>query len=552
MKILDLIQGSEAWLKVRLSHFTASEAPAMMGASKYQSRDALLKMKATGISPEVCNQQQKIFDRGHAAEALARPIVEVMIGDDLYPITASLEVEGLQLLGSFDGLTMSEETGFEHKLLNAELVRQVNSGELEPHYFWQLEQLLLISRAKEIIFVTSDGTELNFKSMRYCPVAGRRDELIAGWKQFAKDLAEYVAPEAQAPKAVAEPVASLPAINYQIDLSNGISLRSNLDSFKAAAQVLVENSKVILVSDQDFEDAKARIKECEKAESNIKALIDRVLGELGDVDTFKTDLESIGGWIRQSRLNQDKQVKTRSTERKAEIINAGKALVSEHIDLINKNLAPVFLPNIAVDFDAAVFRKSSFENMQSGVNDAVAAFKIEANCIAAKIESNLELLRMIAADHMNLFADLQQVCLMDSEPLRAIALRRIEDAKQAEQERIQAAAQKIAADQLAKDKAEQERIANEQAEINRQAMASHAPAADEIVMRRSAMSSSVVQERPDHSEPTVGLTDYQRGIIAGIELAKNILIKNPTASHDDLFLIFGEFIEAKTEQLEAA
>ncbi len=50
MKELNLIQGSPEWMAARTKYFTASEANAMMGESKYQSRSALLKQKATGIA----------------------------------------------------------------------------------------------------------------------------------------------------------------------------------------------------------------------------------------------------------------------------------------------------------------------------------------------------------------------------------------------------------------------------------------------------------------------------------------------------------------------
>ena len=47
MKTLDLIQGSPEWLAARAQYFTASEAPAMLGLSKYKTRQELLREKAT-------------------------------------------------------------------------------------------------------------------------------------------------------------------------------------------------------------------------------------------------------------------------------------------------------------------------------------------------------------------------------------------------------------------------------------------------------------------------------------------------------------------------
>jgi len=119
MKTLNLVQGSSAWQAVRLNHFTASEAPIMMGASPYMTREELLDMKTTGITAEVNDQQQRIFDRGHALEKLALPLAEKVLGVDLYPVTGCAEIDGLPLLASFDGMDMLEELGFEHKTYNA-------------------------------------------------------------------------------------------------------------------------------------------------------------------------------------------------------------------------------------------------------------------------------------------------------------------------------------------------------------------------------------------------------------------------------------------------
>jgi predicted phage-related endonuclease len=47
MKILNLTQGSPEWLATRAQHFCASDAPAMMGVSKYKTRSDLLREKAT-------------------------------------------------------------------------------------------------------------------------------------------------------------------------------------------------------------------------------------------------------------------------------------------------------------------------------------------------------------------------------------------------------------------------------------------------------------------------------------------------------------------------
>ena len=151
-------QGSAAWLAARSKHFCASEAAAALGLSKYTTRDELLRQKATGLAEEVSPAKQRLFDAGHQAEALARPIAEGIAGTEFFPVVATREVDGMPLLASFDGIDLLDDLIWENKLLNQSLVQQVQAGDLEPHYWLQLEHQLLVSGASRALFTTSDGT----------------------------------------------------------------------------------------------------------------------------------------------------------------------------------------------------------------------------------------------------------------------------------------------------------------------------------------------------------------------------------------------------------
>ena len=161
MEILNLQQGSAAWHTARAQHLCASEAAAALGVSKYTTRAELLRQKATGITPEVTPDQQRLFDRGHAAETAARQLAEAITGEELAPMVATLDVDGLPLLASFDGIDMMGETLWENKLWSQSLVAQVEAGELEPHYWSQLEHQLMVSGGERVLFTTSDGTAEN-------------------------------------------------------------------------------------------------------------------------------------------------------------------------------------------------------------------------------------------------------------------------------------------------------------------------------------------------------------------------------------------------------
>ena len=52
--------------------------------------------------------------------------------------------EGMSLDVQRDiGIDRAKSLGFEHKLWNETLAAQVRAGELDPHYYWQLEQQIL-------------------------------------------------------------------------------------------------------------------------------------------------------------------------------------------------------------------------------------------------------------------------------------------------------------------------------------------------------------------------------------------------------------------------
>jgi len=270
--ILNLVQGSEEWARHRATALNASDAPAMMGASKYRTRADLIRERATGIVPEVDAATQRLFDRGHAAESEARQYAEARIREELYPVILARDVDGLRLSASLDGQTMDGATVWEHKLFSESLAAQVLAGELEPHYYWQLEHQLLVSGAERVIFTTSDGTAENSESMEYRAVPGRAEALIAGWKQFQADVAAYVPAAAPTP-VTAAPVEGFGTLSLRVE---GRVLASNLDAFRADADAFIARlpAPSELQSDQDFADAENAVKACADAESRIKSAKD--------------------------------------------------------------------------------------------------------------------------------------------------------------------------------------------------------------------------------------------------------------------------------------
>ena len=454
MIIHNVAQGSPEWHALRATHFTASEAPAMMGTSKYQSRTDLLTLKKTGITPEVTPQQQRNFDRGHDTEALARPLVEEMIGEELYPVVGT---EG-NLLASMDGATMLGETLFEHKLWNDALVAQVKAGDLAPHYYWQLEQQLLVSGAERVIFVCSDGTAENFVHMEYRPVDGRAELLIDGWKQFESDLGTYEVP-AEAPSiVVGKAPDELPALRIEL---TGMVTASNLIVFEQSALAVIDSVKTTLETDQDFADAKKAVKWCGDVEDAVTAAKKQALSQTASIADLFSSLDRISAHARETRLKVDKLVKAQELLVKSGIKQKAELALASHIAAINKTLGKVTLPNVHVDFATAMKNKRTIASLQDAVDTELARAKIDASKAADDIRLNLSSLAELAVDHVFLFNDVQQLVTKANDDLVTLIKYRITEHQKAEESKAEALREQIRKDELKRiaDEQEAERLA---------------------------------------------------------------------------------------------
>ncbi len=430
MIIHNVPQGSPEWLSLRAKFNTASEAPAMMGASKYQTRAELLRAKATGYTPPVDAAKQRLFDRGHATEALARVLVEDMTGEEFYPVVGS---EG-NLLASFDGVTMGGEIGFEHKLHSESLAAQVRAGTLEAHYFWQLEQEILVGGLEKVIFVCSDGTPENFVHMEYRAVPGRAEQLLAGWRQFAIDLASYQHVEVL-PAAVATVQPSLPAPVVRMD--GALTVASNLPDFAVALRAYITNIPTAPSTDQEFADCDAACKALKKAEDALQQAEDGALAQMTDVEQMRRVVGDLRTLARTTRLASEKMVAARKEQIRVEIYQGGIKAYQDHVAGLNARLGRAYMPPLPVDFAGAIKNKRTVESLRDAISTHLATAKIAANDVADRIQINLATLVELASDHRALFPDTAQIVLKANDDLTALVKTRIADHERAEAARLE-------------------------------------------------------------------------------------------------------------------
>lgn len=412
MKTLDLKQGTPEWHAHRATHFNASDAPAMMNCSPYETRAQLIKRLATGIKPEVDAALQKRFDDGHRFEALCRPLAEEIIGQALYPVTGS-EDNG-KLSASFDGLTMDESIGYEHKTLNAALrqamVEGATGADLPLLYRIQNEQQCIVSGAATILFMASKWQNEKLVEKRhvwYETEPSLAEQIRAGWDQLEKDVAAYQpAPIEHVVTPTAKLRAELPALVVNV---TGQVTESNLAEVKAVVMQRIADIPTVLETDQQFVDGDADAKWLRDVADAMRSAIARVRTGITSVNTVLTTLEQLEELADAKAVSLEKKVKSEKQARKEVIIVTARADFAAHVAGLNNELAPLRISPPQPDFDTAAKGLKTLSSIQGKVDAAMAAGKIFADGLAKDVRAKLAWHKEAAAGHEFLFSDLQQL-----------------------------------------------------------------------------------------------------------------------------------------------
>ena len=482
MKTVKLIQGSPEWHAHRAQHWNASDAPAAMGCSPYMTRTELLHRLHTGISPEVGPETQRRFDDGHRFEALARPLAEEIIGEELYPVTG---VDG-RYSASFDGLTMMEDVALEHKTLNAELASVMTDGckgsDLPLHYQVQMEHQAMVSGCERILFMASkwDGDQLvDERHCWYYPNAELRAKVRAAWAQLEADLAAYVPSVVEVAKPTGKAPDTLPALRIEV---TGMVTASNLAEFKETALTAIRSVNRDLVTDTDFANAEASVKWCEEVETRLKAAKEHALSQTASIDQLFKAIDDISAEARKVRLELDKLVKARKEELRSGIVTKAIEELRAHAAKLSARVG-LQIPNmVSADFAGVIKGKRSLASIQDAVDTELARAKIAASELADRMEANIKSLKGEAHDWGFLFPDLASVASKPAEDFANLLTARIGAHKQAE---------------------EQRRQREEQAEAARKAREAEAAAKAAQVVQQAAAPAPVAAPAVAHPAPVV-------------------------------------------------
>lgn len=468
--IHDFLQGSDPWHAHRFNSDNASEAAAMLDMDDKCSRQELLRMKASGSQREFSDYVQKyILDKGHKFEALARPIMEALLGTELYPICGSVG----RLSASVDGIIDDYMIAFEHKQYEKKLFDSVANGVLPDRHQPQCQQIMMVTGAQKVIFVCSDGTEGRWAELVILPDAKWQDRITRGWAQFNIDRENYLHVETKT-EVTGKAPDSLPALRIEL---TGMVNASNLTEFKSHALAVFGGINTNLQTDEDFANAEKTVKWCGDVESKLAAAKEHALSQTQSIDELFKAIDAISAEARRVRLDLDKQVKQQKENRRAQIMKGGVTALTEHITALNNRLGKPYMPIVNGNFALVMSGKKTIKSLQDAVDGEVARCKIEASAIADKIQMNLVTLANLASDHKALFHDTANLVQKNNDDLTAIIKARISDYEKEQADKKERERLEDERKEAAKKQAEAER--NEAAQ--KQAEASTvAPALDKL------------------------------------------------------------------------
>lgn len=154
MKIVNLIPGTQEWLKWRRQGLGSSDAPVVLKKSPWSTPYKLWQEKLGLVPPPVANDAMK---RGVELEPIARKFYEEKTGIEM-PATL-VEHEKISFLrASLDGL--NKKIGLEIKCPGARSHAQtMQTKSIPEHYMWQLVHQMAAGNLDRVDYLSFDGKD---------------------------------------------------------------------------------------------------------------------------------------------------------------------------------------------------------------------------------------------------------------------------------------------------------------------------------------------------------------------------------------------------------
>lgn len=149
----ELVQGTEAWLKMRRKHIGASEAACCIGIDPWKTKFQLFEEKL-GISVP---RETDAMKRGKELEPLAREEFEKATGIKVTP-QVLFHPEIKYMMASMDGVSDDLKQAVEIKVPGELTYKLAMAGKVPEHYNAQLQHQMAVLGLQSMFYFCFDGT----------------------------------------------------------------------------------------------------------------------------------------------------------------------------------------------------------------------------------------------------------------------------------------------------------------------------------------------------------------------------------------------------------
>ena len=146
--LIQLSQGSDAWLEFRRSKIGASDAPSIMGCG-YSSLPQLYDQKVNGVQVFVNNAMR----RGNEMEEEARRWTEEHLTEILFPAVYQHH-EYEWMTASLDGINLEGTVCVEIKCPGENTHKIAKDGDIPEAYQWQMQHQMEVMNLDHMYYVS--------------------------------------------------------------------------------------------------------------------------------------------------------------------------------------------------------------------------------------------------------------------------------------------------------------------------------------------------------------------------------------------------------------
>lgn len=186
MRIINIEQGSQAWLDWRKSKITATDASVILRSNKYSNPRIMWEEKMDLIRPKLPN---KHMQRGRTLEPVARDLFIKQTGIHVEPLVVEHD-EFFWMGASLDGIDECEDILVEIKCpMIGGHVAALIYGEILPMYKAQMQHQLFVTDAQICYYVTyNEQTEEKLSIIEVTRDENFIQEMVEAEEAFYKEF----------------------------------------------------------------------------------------------------------------------------------------------------------------------------------------------------------------------------------------------------------------------------------------------------------------------------------------------------------------------------